>query len=132
MATLMGGLAVIFGAFAAHMLKTMLSPETFSAFQTGVSYQFYHAFALLGVGILYRRYNNKWINMSGMFFVTGTILFSGSLYLMAALELLKKGSLGPMGLITPVGGVLLILGWACFFIGIPAQRTPTEKSGSEG
>ena len=132
MATLMGGLAVILGAFAAHLLKNMLTPATLTAFQTGVSYQFYHAFALLAVGILYRRYNNKWLTMSGLFFVTGTILFSGSLYLMAALELLKKGSLGAMGLITPIGGILFILGWACFFIGIPAQRAPADREGGRG
>lgn len=129
MAALMGGLAVILGAFAAHKLKTLLTPDTLSAFQTGVTYQFYHTFALLAVGILYRRYKNKWLTLSGLFFVSGTILFSGSLYLMAALELLKKTSLGAMGVVTPIGGVLLILGWSFFFVGVPASRAHTERDG---
>jgi uncharacterized membrane protein YgdD (TMEM256/DUF423 family) len=129
MAAIMGGLAVILGAFGSHLLKRLLDAETLAAFQTGVTYQFYHAFALLAVGILYRRYMNNWLTLAGMFFVLGTILFSGSLYLMAAVSILKKSSLGVFGFITPLGGLLFVAGWFCFFLGVPSSRKVQDSEG---
>ncbi|MGL6268199.1 MAG: DUF423 domain-containing protein, partial [Chitinophagaceae bacterium] len=61
LATLIGALSVIMGAFGAHKLKEFLTPEVLSSYQTGVTYQFYHTFALLAVGILYKRYQNQWM-----------------------------------------------------------------------
>jgi uncharacterized membrane protein YgdD (TMEM256/DUF423 family) len=127
MAALMGALAVVLGAFGTHKLREVLSPETYTAFQTGVSYQFYHTFALLAVGILYRRYKNQWLTWAGMFFVVGTIFFSGSLYLMAALSILGRISIGPLGIITPFGGLLFIAGWVCLYLGIPTTRHPSDR-----
>ena len=121
-ATLTGALAVVLGAFGAHKLKTLLAPEIVSTFQTGVTYQFYHAFALLAVGILFKRYKNKWIDWAGRLFVLGIILFSGSLYLLTALQATKKVGLEGFGILTPVGGVLLVAGWLCFFLAIPSDR----------
>lgn len=121
-ATLTGALAVILGAFGAHKLKTIVAPEIVSTFQTGVTYQFYHALALLAVGILFKRYKNKWIDWAGRLFVLGIILFSGSLYLLTALQATKKVGLEGFGIITPVGGVLLVAGWLCFFLAIPSDR----------
>lgn len=130
-AALMGATAVILGAFGAHKLKEMLEPPALQVFQTGVTYQFYHTFALLAVGILYRRYKNKWLTASGAMFVVGTILFSGSLYLLTAMTLMGN-KLGPLGVITPIGGAILILGWVLFFFGVPAARQHSEREQSGG
>jgi uncharacterized membrane protein YgdD (TMEM256/DUF423 family) len=122
LATLTGALAVILGAFGAHKLKQLVSPEIVSTFQTGVTYQFYHAFALLAVGILYRRYTSVWIDWAGRLFILGTILFSGSLYLLTALQATRDVGLEGFGILTPIGGVLLVAGWICFFLAIPSDK----------
>jgi uncharacterized membrane protein YgdD (TMEM256/DUF423 family) len=117
-----GALSVLMGAFAAHQLKQYLAPEVLATFQTGVTYQFYHAFALLITGILLKRYPNDWIIWAGRLFVVGIILFSGSLYLLAMLKSIKDVGLGGFGLITPVGGLLLVAGWISLMVGIPANK----------
>lgn len=100
---------VILGAFATHGLKPVLSPAAMGSFETGVQYQIYHALLLLVIGNLI----NKEVNISNWVFyllVAGTILFSGSIYLLATREItnLSVGFLGP---VTPLGGSLLILCW---------------------
>jgi len=103
---LFGAVAVIFGAFGAHFLKTKLAAESLQTFETAVRYQFYHAFALITVGILYKEYPGKLLQWSGNFFISGTILFSGSLYILCALQSVKW-----VGAITPFGGLCFITGW---------------------
>jgi uncharacterized membrane protein YgdD (TMEM256/DUF423 family) len=105
------GLGVALGAFGAHGLKKLVGPETVGTFQTGVQYQMYHAFALLLVGILYERLPHSQLNWAGGLFTGGIILFSGSLYLLAALKAANKVGLGGVGIITPIGGLLFIAGW---------------------
>jgi uncharacterized membrane protein YgdD (TMEM256/DUF423 family) len=119
---LIGALSVIMGAFGAHKLKQLLAPELLSSYQTGVTYQFYHAFALLAAGILYKRYQNKWLEWAGRFFILGIILFSGSLYLLTALQATREIGLEGFGILTPIGGLLLVAGWLCFFMGIPSSE----------
>jgi len=121
-ATLIGAISVIMGAFGAHKLKELLTPEVLSSYQTGVTYQFYHCFALLAVGILYKRYQNQWMEWAGRLFILGIILFSGSLYLLTALKATKEIGLEGFGILTPIGGLLLVAGWISFFLGIPANR----------
>jgi uncharacterized membrane protein YgdD (TMEM256/DUF423 family) len=123
-----GALCVLLGAFGAHTLKQYLEPEILSSFQTGVTYQFYHTFALLSLGILLKRYPGKWLERSGLLFIAGTILFSGSLYLLTALKATNEVGLGGFGLITPIGGILLVGGWISMFLGIPAVRKTESKS----
>lgn len=129
LATFIGALSVIMGAFGAHKLKEFLSPEVLSSYQTGVTYQFYHTFALLAVGILYKRYQNQWMEWAGRLFVLGIILFCGSLYLLTALQATKEIGLEGFGILTPIGGLLLVAGWISFFLGIPSARMKdyTEK-----
>jgi uncharacterized membrane protein YgdD (TMEM256/DUF423 family) len=117
-----GALSVLLGAFAAHQLKQYLSADVLATFQTGVTYQFYHALALLATGILLKRYPNDWIIWAGRLFVVGIILFSGSLYLLAMLKSIKDIGLGGFGLITPVGGLLLVAGWISLMLGIPSNK----------
>ena len=121
-ATLTGGLAVILGAFGAHTLKEYIAIEHLSTFQTGVTYQFYHSLALLGLGILTKRYPNKYMEWAGLFFVAGILLFSGSLYILTFLQATKQVGLGGFGILTPIGGVLLVAGWISFFLGIPGGK----------
>ena len=109
-------LSVILGAFAAHGLKTMLSADMLQVFETGVRYQFYHSFALLITGILFSAFPFKNIRIAASFFIIGIVLFSGSLYAMAFLSI-SGTSIGPVGVVTPMGGLFFILGWLFLFLG---------------
>lgn len=116
--TLLGGLAVALGAFGAHGLRKIVGPETVATYQTGVQYQMYHALALLVVGLLSERLTNSFVHYSGFFFLGGIVLFSGSLYLIVSMQALNKTIPTPVGIITPLGGLLFILGWIFLLIGI--------------
>jgi uncharacterized membrane protein YgdD (TMEM256/DUF423 family) len=113
-----GGIAVALGAFGAHGLKKIAPTDVVSVFQTGVQYQMYHTLALLIVGIVYDRFSNKWIKSSGYLFSVGILFFSGSLYLVTALKAEERSIPALIGAITPIGGLLFILGWLSFLIGL--------------
>ena len=89
-AALLGALSVALGAFAAHRLREMVSPETVAVFETGVRYQFYHVFALFIVALLSEKINNKWMIWAGNCFIMGIILFCGSLYALTALAIAEN------------------------------------------
>ena len=116
--TVLAGLAVALGAFGAHGLKKIASPETVTIYQTGVQYQMYHALALLFVGILAEKFGGGFIHYSGLFFLGGIVLFSGSLYLIVSMQVTNKIVPTLVGIATPIGGLLFILGWALLLIGI--------------
>jgi uncharacterized membrane protein YgdD (TMEM256/DUF423 family) len=112
---LSGFLAVAAGAFGAHALRDRLTAAMLDVFQTGVTYQTYHALALVGVGILLARFSidgSVWLTAAGWLFVGGSVLFSGSLY---ALSLSGATWLGA---ITPLGGIAFLVGWLAVAIGI--------------
>ena len=109
--TILSALAVALGAFGAHGLKKLVDAETVATYQTGVQYQMYHALALLAVGILSFRFQNALINYAGFSFVGGIVLFSGSLYLISSFKAMNKTVPGFVYPITPLGGLLFILGW---------------------
>jgi uncharacterized membrane protein YgdD (TMEM256/DUF423 family) len=109
-AAIFGTLAVMLGAFGAHSLKKILSPEQMDIWHTAVQYHFYHTFALLFLST-FARFKNKIIHFSAYCFSIGIILFSGSLYLMALKNILIIGSAHILGPITPIGGLFFILGW---------------------
>jgi len=101
-----GLMAVIIGAFGAHGLKDRVAEDLLVIYQTGVQYHFYHTFALLAVSLLLLRYPQVGLlNWRGGFFIIGTMIFSGSLYVMALTGFRWLGA------ITPIGGVVLIIGW---------------------
>ena len=112
-AACVAALAVILGAFGAHALKEKLSPESLQIFETGVRYQFYHAFALLAVGILYKDFSGKLLQWAGVLFICGTILFSGSLYVLTGGQSIKW-----IGAVTPFGGLCFIIGWLLLAAGV--------------
>ena len=108
-----GGLAVMIGAFGAHALKTLLeSSGKVETFDTAVKYQFYHALALLALGILMLNLKHEMFNYAGYSFLIGTIIFSGSLYALCLTGITK------FGMITPIGGLFLIAGWALLMTGV--------------
>lgn len=107
--TLYGLLAVIFGAFGAHALKKSFSEEQLKSFETGVKYQMYHALLLLMVGFNFNLDNSVEKYMVYCF-TLGTFLFSFSIYGLA-LSASKGKKLRFLGPVTPIGGLLLVLGW---------------------
>jgi len=115
---ILGALSVALGAFAAHTLKQNISAYALDIFETAVKYQFYHVFALLAVGIVYKEFPNKFLNWSGKLFIAGIILFSGSLYLLTAVKAAEMPGYNWIGAITPFGGLCFIAGWIFLFIGI--------------
>jgi len=117
-AVIFGALSVVLGAFAAHTIKQHLSEDVVNIFDTGVRYQFYHVFALLAAGILYKDFDNKFIKWAGVFFIAGIILFSGSLYLLTYIKGAAMPAYNWLGAITPLGGLSFILGWLCLFGGL--------------
>ncbi|MBC9931942.1 DUF423 domain-containing protein [Chitinophaga qingshengii] len=117
-AAVLGALAVILGAFGAHKLKELVPPETVSTFQTGVTYQFYHVFALLATGILFAYAPGSQLEWAGRCFIIGIFLFSGSLYLLTMLKATGNVGLRGIGIITPIGGVVFIAGWISLLLGI--------------
>lgn len=115
-------LAVLLGAFAAHGLKAVLDAHALETFRTGVDYQFKHSLALLLVGICgWQGKDSKSLTAAGWAFVSGIVLFCGSLY---GLSLLNWVWLGP---VTPLGGLSFILGWglmAAHFLKMPRHPAP--------
>ncbi|MDB0002523.1 DUF423 domain-containing protein [Salibacteraceae bacterium] len=108
--------AVILGAFGAHMLKELLSPEQLQSFETGVRYQMFHGIVLVMIALKGHSFhlpNEKTITT---LFGTGILLFSVSIYFLNLQDVLGV-SLKWLGPITPIGGTLLIAGWALIFVG---------------
>ncbi len=103
-----GGLAVALGAFGAHGLRARLTPDLLAIYETGVRYQMYHALALLAVAWVASRWPGTVLTAwAGWAFVTGTVLFSGSLYTLALTDRTWFGA------VTPLGGLAFIAGWVC-------------------
>jgi uncharacterized membrane protein YgdD (TMEM256/DUF423 family) len=109
-ASVFGMLAVITGAFGAHGLKTRVSLPDLEVWHTAVQYNFYHVFALLFLST-FARFKNRLITASYYFFTFGIVFFSGSLYLLSCRDVLGWNWLIALGPITPLGGLLFILGW---------------------
>ncbi|MEL7507774.1 MAG: DUF423 domain-containing protein [Cyanobacteria bacterium J06554_1] len=106
-ASIFGGLSVAGGAFGAHALKAQLTEKALSTFELGTRYQMYHSLALLLVGLLWLQLpTNGWLSYASLAFIIGTMLFSGSLYG------LSLSGVKMLGVVTPIGGLFLILGWA--------------------
>ncbi|HTF82425.1 MAG TPA: DUF423 domain-containing protein [Cytophagales bacterium] len=110
-ASALGAIAVAIGAFGAHGLeKLLIKNGRLDTFETGVKYHFYHALALLLVAVLSKAVGvDKHLTWAGWSFVAGILIFSGSLYI------LSLTNIRWLGAITPIGGLFLIIGWACLF-----------------
>ena len=111
---IIGFLGVALGAFGAHALKASLSPHDLEIYQTGVHYQQIHALALILTGLT--GFRSKWMRWSGIFFLVGIGIFSGSLYLLAVTQIKILGA------ITPIGGLSFMAGWIFLALGAGTRR----------
>lgn len=102
---------VIAGAFGAHALKERISGGMLETFEVAVRYQMYHAIGLLAVAWAVSQWSGQLIHIAGWSFVVGTCIFSGSLYI------LSLTGIRWLGAITPIGGLVLIIGWMCLIWG---------------
>jgi uncharacterized membrane protein YgdD (TMEM256/DUF423 family) len=100
-------IGVAAGAFGAHALKSRLQPDLLAVFEVGVRYQMYHAFALIATAWIVSRWPGNAASTAGMLFIVGTLLFSGSLYL------LSLTGIRWLGAITPLGGLAWLTAWGC-------------------
>jgi len=103
-------LATVLGAFGAHALKAHLSQDKLAVYETAVRYHFFHALGLLAIGVLMRSVDGELLRWSALLVLVGIILFSGSLYL------LTFGAPRFLGVVTPLGGLALIVGWGMFAV----------------
>jgi len=104
-----GFFGVAFGAFGAHALKARLAPEMLAVWKTAVEYQLYHALALVLVGLIATQKPSIAITNAAICFALGVLVFSGSLYVLAL------SGVRWLGAITPIGGLLFLVGWALLF-----------------
>ncbi len=125
-ASILGLLAVILGAFGAHSLETVLTPDQLDTFQVGVRYQFYHALAFLILALLLKHQSSPNLYRAGICFMIGIVLFSGSIYLLATRDLTGIWW-GGLGIVTPIGGLFLILGWL-FLILFTFSKSTTSNT----
>jgi len=112
--------AVIFGALGAHYLKDLITSSQLTSFKTGVKYQFFHALAILLISLNKEKFNTH-VKKSLFFLFIGTLFFSFSIYLLALKDLLLI-SFQYLGLITPIGGLLLIIGWFLLFFCLKKKK----------
>src|SRR5262245_60904296 len=129
MGALLGGLAVACGAFGAHGLESHLSKtggrltsddqHLLDIWETAARYQMYHALALLAVGLIAANRPGRALWLAGAAMAVGTLIFSGCLYV-----LVLTGQKW-LGAVVPIGGTLMILGWACLFVGLLKSAPPS-------
>jgi uncharacterized membrane protein YgdD (TMEM256/DUF423 family) len=121
-ASVMMAIGVCFGALGAHSLKKVLTLESLAAWETGVRYQLIHGLAILIIATNDRLMESKGIISVLRLFISGVLLFSGSVYLLSTQSVsgLSVSFLGP---ITPIGGVLMITAWIMLFL----QAVKTNK-----
>jgi uncharacterized membrane protein YgdD (TMEM256/DUF423 family) len=113
----LGGLSVAVGAFGAHALKDILIKHNrVDTFELAVRYQFFHAMLLIILSLLMDKFKSNGIKTSAAFIMAGVLLFSGSLYIMALFNTTQ------VALITPVGGVSLLIGWGLLTYSVWTQR----------
>ena len=115
-------LAVALGAFGAHLLKKLLTPSLLEGYQTATYYQMIHAIGIFIAGFIYKQYHSKKMWVAGQLFLFGIICFSGSIYIRVVLSFAGYTSLGMFNLVTPSGGVLLILGWLWLLLSISSKH----------
>ena len=99
------GMAVMLGAFGAHLLVDRVTPERLQTFETGIRYQMYHALGLLFLSWAVTQWPSWQVTWAGYLFITGMLLFSGSLYILVLTDT------SWLGAITPIGGLSFIMGW---------------------
>lgn len=119
-ATISGFIAVALGAFGAHALKPLLvANNRLDTFELASRYQFYHTLVLLAIGIWQSQNKSRLLGNAAIFILAGILIFSGSLYFLSLTGNTK------LGMITPIGGVGLLIGWVCLLL--VALKTRSES-----
>ena len=113
-------LAVAIGAFGAHGLKAILSPNMLIVFETGVRYHMYHAVGVIVAGWAGTTWEDRFFCYAGWAFILGIVFFSGSLYVLSLTEVRWLGA------ITPLGGVMFLTGWLLLAIGFYKNSTSSS------
>jgi uncharacterized membrane protein YgdD (TMEM256/DUF423 family) len=114
---ILGFLGVAFGAFGAHALKpTLEASGRLDTFELAVRYQFYHVFALLLAGMMLQHFQNSLLRYAVPFFFLGILFFCGSLYILSLTGTVAAA------FVTPIGGVLLLLGWTFMAAGVVKNK----------
>ncbi len=108
---ILGTIAVVLGALGAHALKNILTLDQLSSFETGVKYQMYHAILLVILSLMVKSTSSKYLLIAVNLIFLGVILFSGSIYLLTLKNILGIEFLKFAGPITPIGGILIVVGW---------------------
>ncbi len=103
-------IAIVLGAFGAHKLKELLPEASLTSFETGVRYQMYHVFLLLFLG-MFHQVSETYKRRVYIIILIGVLFFSGSIYLLSTSSVTGI-DFSAIGIITPIGGILLIIGWA--------------------
>ena len=116
-ASVFGLTGVAFGAFGAHSLKSTISSEMLSIFETGVRYQMYHTFALFFVSWFLQSGHRRKFEIAAWLFIAGVMLFSGSLYILAITNIRR------FGVVTPFGGLCLLGGWIMSILGFMEKKS---------
>ena len=112
-ASALGAVAVMLGAFGAHSFKSILEANgTLETFNTAVKYHFFHTLAMILVALLMDKYASKLLEYSAISMLAGIVLFSGSLYILALSGVTK------WGVVAPFGGLAFIVGWVLLFAGV--------------
>ena len=119
-ASVLGIIAIALGAFGAHGLKKLIEPEMLVTFETGVRYQMYHALFLLFVGIM-PLVSDKAKKYIFSLTLTGVVFFSGSIYFLACNDLFSF-DFRKIGVITPIGGLLLIVAWGVLLLNLMKRK----------
>jgi uncharacterized membrane protein YgdD (TMEM256/DUF423 family) len=105
LAAAMLALATLLGALGTHALRARLSSDRYEVLQTALHYQYFHSLGLLGLGLLLDKWPTRALRAAGWLLFSGVVLFSGSLYLIIA------GAPHMIGILTPIGGLSLIIAW---------------------
>jgi uncharacterized membrane protein YgdD (TMEM256/DUF423 family) len=117
LAAVLLALATLLGALGAHALRPRLTPDRYEVLQTALHYQYFHSLGLLGLGLLLDRWPMRSLRIAGWLLFGGVVLFSGSLYLIIA------GAPRVIGVLTPIGGLSLIVAWCLTALALrPAAR----------
>ena len=119
----LGGLGVAIGAAGTHALESRIDSDALDTLETAVRFQMYHGIVILGLGVAARVWRSGIVTLAAVLMSAGTIIFCGSLYILALLDI------GVFGAVAPVGGLSLIAGWAVLAIGAGVELTRRTKKG---
>jgi len=111
--SLSAAIAVIFGAFGAHYVRSQISHEMLAVYQTGVQYHMYHSLALIAIGLIIKNIKpSALLQLAGWVMLFGMVMFSGSLYVLSITQIRW------LGFITPIGGTAFVVAWVMTAIGV--------------